>query len=166
MLFHGAGNSGNEPTATNRNNDGLDIGDLLKDFEAHRSLTGDDVGVVKGWNENSTRLFGELLRRRERFSERRAEKHDLGTVILRRQQFRQSNTHRHENRRLDAKFVSCEGDALSMVSRAGRNDAAGPFVGAQLAHAVVRATNLVSARPLQVFTLENNLNAQNSREIP
>ena len=31
---------------TGRNNDGLDIRDLLHDLQAHRALTGENVGVV------------------------------------------------------------------------------------------------------------------------
>ena len=61
-LFHGAGDAADQPSAADGNDDGFDVGMLLQNFEAERSLPRDDGIVIEGVDEREAIVFGSLDR--------------------------------------------------------------------------------------------------------
>ena len=50
MQFKRERNSGNQATPGDLHQHGIDIGHLVQHLEAKRALSGDDMGMVEGWN--------------------------------------------------------------------------------------------------------------------
>ena len=61
-LFDGKCDAGNESAATHGNDDGVHVFELGQDFQADRSLPGNDVFVVKGVDKGQLTLFLKLQR--------------------------------------------------------------------------------------------------------
>ena len=68
-LFHRAGDTADESSTADGSDNDLDVGMLLQDLEAERSLPGDDSVIVEGMNERQrflTARFDALFRRLRR----------------------------------------------------------------------------------------------------
>ena len=67
--FDGQRNSGDQTGAAHRNDDRIEIRNLLNDFEAHRSLAGDDGGIIVAVDVSETFFLSDFMRARFRFAE-------------------------------------------------------------------------------------------------
>ena len=83
------GNAGSKTATTDRNDYGLHIFDLVKDFHADGSLADDDIDVIERRNEDCALLLGIGLCRRKGLAKHRTLENHVGTVVFRRVIFRQ-----------------------------------------------------------------------------
>ncbi len=67
---------------------------------------------------------------------------------------------RDEDRRMDAKRGTCQGDALAMIPGGCANDARLALLRRELGDQVMRAPNLVRAHRLQVLALEPHIRSR------
>ncbi len=160
LLFDRAGDSRDEPSAADRNEDGVDIRLLLQDLETERALTHYYVAVVEGVDEDGARLLRELGRCAQRLIDDVAAQLDVGAILLGGRELRQGDAHRHEDGRADAQLARCEGHALGVVAGRGGDDSACLLVVAQVHKPVVRTADLVGTGALQVLAFEPDIRPQ------
>lgn len=116
LLLRRGGDAGDEPSAADRDDEGLDSRRLLEDLEADRALARDDVRMVVGRHEDRAGALGELGRRGEGLVEDVPAQHHLRAVVAGRRELGQGDADGHEDGRLDAELARGEGDALRVVA--------------------------------------------------
>ena len=67
--FDGQGNAGEQTRATHRNDHRVQIGDLLDDFESHRSLSNNYRGIIVAVDIGKTFFLCDFVCVRSRFAE-------------------------------------------------------------------------------------------------
>ena len=77
LRLDGRADSRDQAAAADRNDDGFDVGRLLEDFEPHRALAGDHVGVVERMDEREALACGDLAGMRARLRQVRAVQDDV-----------------------------------------------------------------------------------------
>ena len=147
-------NAGAQSAAADIDEDGLDLGALLKDLQAAGPRPGDDVDVVERMDQDSTGLSLKLLCPHEAFVDAGPELFDVGTIRTSGHQLGYRGSQRHEYGRLDTEHLSRECHTLSVVSGAGRHHTAGLLLIAEARHARVRAADLERSSTLEVLALE------------
>ena len=80
--FDGQRNSGEQTGTTDRNDQRVEVGNLLDNFESHRSLAGNDRGIIVPIDVGEAFFFCELECARFRFSEICSMKNDVSTKLL------------------------------------------------------------------------------------
>ena len=152
-----SGQASQQTAAANTHNHGVNIRNLLQDFQTDRALTGNNVFIVEGVHEHRAGLFGVALRLRQSLIHGHAVQLNLSTVITGRGNLRQRRTQRHVDTSLNAQTVSRQSHTLSVVTRACRHDAALLLLLGKLRHTHVRTAHLEGTGTLQVLALEENL---------
>ena len=153
----GQSDAGAKATATQRNDDIGDVGDILKDFQTDGSLTAQHLVIVERRNVDHAVSFGEFGRVCRGFIEHVAIQHDVGTVRLGGIHLQRGSDGRHANRGLRTAFTGRVRHALRVIARRCGDDAVGKLLFAQRGDLVVCATNLERAGNLQVLRLQKNL---------
>ena len=146
--------AGRQPAAAHRHHHGAHLRALLDDLEAERALAGHDVRVVVGVDEHGAGPLGEGQRLAERILHAGAVQDDLRAVPAGGLHLGQRRARGHDHGGRAAELPGGERDALGVVARAGRDDAAGPFGVGEPGDPVVRSADLEQPGPLQVLALE------------
>ena len=133
---------------------------LAEDFHADRSLTGDDIGIVKGMDEDVLMLFLKFECVQVGIGIAVPAEDDLGPQGADRVGFEFGSGHGHDNMRLAAELTGTEGDTLGMVSGGRADDATLEFGGCQSRHFIVGTTEFEAVDRLFVFALEPDLVSQ------
>jgi len=147
---------GDQPATADRDEDGVEAGGLLGQFEADGPLSGDHVGVVEGVDERQSSLLGEFQRVLVGPLVDLPLDDDVGAVPPRRVDLRGGRHLRDDHCRVDPEEPSGERDALRVVTRARGHDAAFADLGGEPRHRVVRAADLERPRPLGVLQFETD----------
>src|SRR5438876_788952 len=154
-LRHG-GAARHEPAAAHRGHEGVERGDVLKELERRRPLARHDRVVVVRRYEHAPRL------RRDALGERRAVvfhpvvEDDLGAVVAGRLDLERRRVGRHADDRARADHPRGQRDALSVVARRVRDDAARTLRGGERQQLVQRAADLEGSRALEILALERH----------
>ena len=143
-----------EAAAADRNDDRLDLGQLLDELEADRPLARDHHRVLERMHERRAGLLDVGDRRRDRVLERRADQLGARAVVARRLDLRHRRLRGHEDRRLDPGLARRPGDGLAVISGAGSDDARLALGLAQRADLVDGAADLEGARALERLGLQ------------
>ena len=133
-----------QPAAADRQDEGLDVRQLLGELEPDRALARDHGGVLERVHERRAGLLRARERLGQRLVEARAREHGLGAVVARRVDLRHRRVLRHVDRRLDAELARGPRDRLAVVARARRDHAGGAL--------------RPSARPASLLTAPRILN--------
>ena len=152
-----SGQASQQTAAANTHNHGVNIRNLLQDFQTDRALTGNNVFIVEGVHEHRAGLFGIALRLRQSLIHGHTVQLNLSTVVTGRGNLRQRRTQRHVNTSLNAQTVSRQSHTLRMVTRARRHNATLLLLLRKLRHAHVRTAHLEGTGTLQVLALKENL---------
>ena len=149
-----------EPAAAHRDDHGVDVGDVVEDLEAHRSLARDDERVAVGVDERLSLLALDPVRERERVVVHLAFEEDLGAVRAAHADDRVRHAARHDDRRGRAEPVRGVRHALGVA--AGRRGDDAPQAGCVVERRdlVQRAAHLERARRLERLDLEEDLRAE------
>ena len=156
-----SGHAGNQPAATNTDEDGVDrLAELPHDFHGHRALAGDHIGIIVRRNVGVAVLCDQLLSVGRRLVEGIALENHLGTVIPYRTHLDLRRGLRHHNYRLDPEILGSQRHTLGMISGRRTNDTLGLLLLGKLRNPVIGTTNLEGKHRLKVFTLEQNIVAK------
>src|SRR5579864_35041 len=155
-LFHGTGNAGDQSASADRRDNGLDIRDLLQNFQAHRALACNYDLIIEGMDEGHAELLAAADGLFAGLVVIRAVKDDFGAVALCRRSLDQRRRQRHTDLRANSVTAGVVGDSLGVVPRRGGDYAAGTLFGSQRQQFVERAAFLESAGALQIIELEIN----------
>ena len=116
--------AGQQAAAANAHQDGVDVGDLLEDFQADGALAGHHVHVVEGVDKDGSGFIRVALRLGERLVHVVAVQDHLRAVAAGGGQLGQGHAQRHVDAGLDAEAFGCHGHALRVVAGGGRHNAA------------------------------------------
>ena len=151
----GDGHATGETAAADRDDDATEIVEILDDLEAERALPGDDRRVVVWMAEPLAVAVGELLRRGDRFADRRSGLDHRRTVTAARFDLGDRRPGRDEDLARNAEVLGSERKRLGVVSGASRRDA-GLGRGPERRNLVHRPTDLERTGALQVLRLEHD----------
>ena len=164
-LLHDTGHTRHQPATANRNNDRRHLGGLIKYFQTDRSLSSDHIGVVKRRNSDGTGSLGKRRSLAQRLDDGVAAQDNLSPIGLSGLELGQCNTDGCEDGGFNALFASRKRYSLSVVAGTGCDHAVGTLFLGQFGHAVIRATDFVGTRSLQILTLEVDRLAQFLAEV-
>ncbi len=153
-------NAGDQTAAANRNNHSIDDLDLLDDLDSHRSLAGDDRGIVIAIDVSETFFGGELMGMRFRFGKIFSVQNDVGAECLAITYFNERRVFRHHDRGRNAEQFSLISERLRVITGRSGDDAAFLLIGGQLRECVARAAFLKTSGPLCVVELAENFHAR------
>ena len=156
LAAHDTGDAGKQPAAAERCDDRVDVGKVLENLEAGRSVAADEMVVVERVYEVALHpIRAMLLDRAPALVEGRL--HDGGAEPADGAKLRLRRRVHDEDAAARAQLLRREGDALGGVPRTDRPDALAQLARRQLAHGVVGAADLERADGLQGFELEVDL---------
>ena len=145
---------GGEAAPADRDDHRTHLRALLHELEAEGSLPRHHVRVVVGVDEDGAGPLGVGEGLSQGVFHARTVQHDLRPVAARGLDLGQRGTLGHDHGGLAAEQAGRERDALGVVARAGRDDAAGPFGIRQAGDPDVGAAYLERPGPLQVLALQ------------
>ena len=154
-----------EPTPADRQHECADVGKLVRQLEADRSLPGDHAQVFERMHEGGAGALGEGESVGERLLEALAGELDLRAVRTGRFDLRHRRVLWDEDRRRTAGRSRRPGDRLAVIAGACRNDPNAPFVGPEGRDRVVGAPDLERPGPLQVLGLQPDLPPRQARKF-
>ena len=155
-VLDGHRHPGGQAAAADREDHRADLRALLHDLEPDGPLAGHDVRVVIGVDEHGAGPLrvGEGLG--QDVFHAGSVQHDLRSVAARGLDLGQRRALGHDHRGRAAEQAGRERDALGVVARAGRDDAAGAFGVGQPGDPDVGAAHLERPGPLQVLALQED----------
>src|SRR6266404_2445052 len=153
-LFQRAGDAPNQPSATDRDDDGFEIGMLLDKLQADSALSGDDDIVIEGMNEGEVLGFTAADGLFESFVVVGAVQNYIRAVAARCRDLDERRGQGHANLGADAELAGMVGHALRVISGRGCDHTLGTFFGAEREQLVQRAALFESARALEVVELQ------------
>src|SRR5437879_3084645 len=154
-LRHG-GAARHEPAAAHRGHEGVERGDVLKELERRRPLARHDRVVVVRRYEHAPRLGRDALGERRAVVFHPVVEDDLGAVGAGRLDLERRRVGRHADDRARADHPRGQRDALSVVARRVRDDAAPALGGGERQQLVQRAADLEGSRALEILALERH----------
>ena len=157
QALDGEGHAGDESAAAHRHDDGVHIGQLVENFEADSTLTGNDLLVVVGVDEGHARLFLQLHGLVVGVVVGTGYEADLRTEVLGVLHLHDGRAVRHTDDALDAAAGSGQRHALCVVARRAGDDALVALFFGELADLIISAAHLEAAGHLQVLGLEVEL---------
>ncbi len=122
--LHRGRDPGDEAAAAERHDHGVEIGAGTRELKADRPLPGDHLFIIVRMNEGEALVVRQLVRGLGRLGQARALKHDMGAEALGLLHLHERRRFRHHDRRRDAEALRVIGDALRMIARRHRDDAA------------------------------------------
>ena len=162
--FHCQRNARDQSGPADRHDHGIDVRNLLQDFQAHRPLAGDDRRIIVAIDVGQS-----FLLRRFRARASLASAKSLPCRTTRAPSFWQLVTlisgacFRHHHSRRNAEQFALISERLSVIASRRRNDAALFLIGGQLRKRVARTAFLETPGALQVVELAENLHPGDAR---
>ena len=150
-------NAGSQSAAANRHDNSVYIRQIIHDFQTDRSLSRDDHRVVKRMDKRRAGFLLNAACLGIRIVIYAAVKHDVRAQLARRLHLGKRCARRHNDGRRHAERPRRQRNALRMVARRGRDDAAGAFFLGQAGDFDICAAHLEGARVLQVFRFQIDL---------
>ena len=95
--LHGGGHPGDEASASDADDDHIDVRHVLDQFEPERAVSGDDLRVVEGMHEGEAFHVSKTLHLRKRVTDVRAMEHDPRPVAEARVDLRANGALRHHD---------------------------------------------------------------------
>ena len=132
-------------------------GVLADDFQRHRALAGNHIGVVKRRNIGEAAFFYQLHGMIISIVIRHAFEHHFAAEIFHRIDFDLRRGFGHHNGGATAELARRQSHALGMVARAGSNHAFFKRLLRQLGHFVVGTADFKGKHRLQIFALEQHM---------
>ena len=161
---HRGADSGEQPAATHRHDDRVDVRRLLEDFQRHRALAGHHVGVVERMDEGEALAVGQQRRVRARLGQVRAVQHHAGAELAAVGHLDQRRELRHDDGDRDPQQAAVVRDALRMVAGRDGDDAGPSGRFRQQQQRVAGAAFLEAAGALQVVELAEDMRAGELRQ--
>ena len=153
------GVAGDQAAAADRNDQHVEIGDILEHLERDRALAGDHVRVVIGMHPDELPLGRDRLGAHLRIGDGLAVEHDRRAVRLGRRDLHERRRHRHHDGRRNFQPLRVIGDRLGVVAGRHRDHAARALGGAQRRELRERAALLERVGDLQVLVFDEHLRA-------
>ena len=150
-------NAGSQSAAADRHDNGVHIRQIIHDFQADCSLSRDDHRVVKRMDKRRAGFLLNAACLGIRIVIYAAVKHDVRAQLARRLHLGKRCARRHDDGRRHAECPRRQRNALRMVARRGRDDAAGAFFLGQAGDFDICTAHLEGACVLQVFRFQINL---------
>ena len=116
QCFYGERHTGKQSAAANRNDDRIEIGDLLENLQTHRALSRDNRRIVIAIDVSEPAFLRDLVRLFFRFAEILSVQHDCRAELLAIGHFDQRGVLGHHHRRWYAENFALIPERLSMVS--------------------------------------------------
>ena len=142
------------PAAADRHDDAVEVRLVLKHFEADRALSGDDLVVVIGVDEDESLFLDHGLGGDLAVGQRFARQDDLRAMRPRALDLGRRRRLRHHDGRRDAEPLGVIGDRLGMIAGRHGDDAARPFRRGQTRHLVIGAAVLEGTGDLQILEFD------------
>jgi hypothetical protein len=115
----GDGVPGDQPAATDRDDENLQIGRVFQHFQRNGALTGDNVRIVIGMDPDQVLLLSDFLGAQLRLRQRLSAEYNAGAMRLGRLHLHERRRDRHDDGGGNAQAPSMIGHRLGMV--AGRH---------------------------------------------
>ena len=155
-MLRGHRASRNQAAAADRNEQNVEIGDVVQKFEPRGALSGDDERIVVRMNEREPFGRRDLMSASGGIRQRIARQNHARTELFGASNFRERRRPRHHDRRRNAEPAALIRDGLRVISGRHRDDALRALGVRKYEHAVCRAAVLERARPLTRLELERN----------
>ena len=168
-LFDIGGNAGDQASAADRYEDGMDrSGMLTENFHADRALSCNDIGIVERMDEGQMSFFFQFLGVVAGIGERIAIQYDFDIVAAMCADGlyldgRGGGRHGDDGPAVKSSGGQC--DALGMVACRSADHAFFQLVGRKICHFVICATQFETEYALHVLALEQDMVAGTSGEI-
>ena len=150
----GKGNAGNQAAAAHRHNHGVQIGQLIQDFQTDGALACNHQFIVVGMDEGHPGFGLELDGLVVGVVVGARHQTDFGAQILGIFHLHDGGAVRHADNAFDPPAGGSQGHTLGVVARRTGDDAPAPLFFRELADLVVGAPHLETAGHLEVFGLE------------
>ena len=152
------GNATDKATATDGDEDGIDVpGMLSQNLHPDSPLTGDDIGVIEGVDDGQAPLLGQDGGSAVGVAVGLTMEHDLRSGRPHRIDLDARCRHRHDDDGVAPQPVRREGHALRVVAGRGGHDPCRQRRRGQLRHLVVGAADLEREDRVQILALEQHL---------
>src|SRR3989442_902124 len=145
-----------EPAAAPGGQGGVERGAVLEELERRRPLARHDRVVVVRRYEHAPRLGRDALGERRAVVLHPVVEDDLSAVVARRLDLERRRVGRHADDRARADHPRGQRDALSVVARRVRDDAAPALGGGERQQLVQRAADLEGSRALEILALKRH----------
>ena len=146
--------STDQTTTANRYDYGIHIAQLIQNFQPDRSLSGDDIFIIKGLNEYRPGDFLQILCILISIIEGISLQLHLNTIASRCLDFRQRSGFRHNNRSLDSHFHAGIRHSLCMVSGTCGNYPLLTLLRCQSMQLMIGSPQLKGTGSLQILRLD------------
>ena len=150
------GNTGNQSAASYRHENGMDRpGVLTENFHTDRSLTGNDIRIVKWVDKCQVTFFFKHFRVITGIGKRIAEKNDFNVVASVCPDcfnFDGGRCGWHRDNGLAVQFSGRQGDSLGVIAGGCTNNPLFQLAGGKIGHFVIGAAKLETEDALHVFT--------------
>ena len=117
QFARGKRRAGEQPAASARHEQQIELADFLDEFARGRALAGDDVRVIVGRNDRQAALARQAAPDCFAIVALAIVEDDLSAVALRRHAFDGGRVGRHDDDSRNAKHPACERDRLRVVAR-------------------------------------------------
>lgn len=101
-LLDCSSNTRDQSASADRHDHGVDLRNLVEDFQRQGTLTGNDIEVIEGVDEHGTGVFSEPCGCAQWLVDRVTAQDDFSTVVAGGLQLGQGHAYGHENGGLDA----------------------------------------------------------------
>ena len=149
----------NQTTTTNRHNDRVNLGGVLKQFQTRRALSGNDGRIIERMDEDASFCLLQFFCCDAGLCKIVASQNDIRSPGLRCCNFGCRGKARHDDCRINAKKTGLTGHTLRVIACRDGNHAACAFFSRQERHFVGSTPLLEGANGLKVFELERNVRA-------
>ncbi|MGX1387765.1 hypothetical protein AB7M66_008896 [Bradyrhizobium japonicum] len=157
--FRGNANAADQAAAADRDHQRIELRHRLQHLEPDSALPRDDERVVVGVDEDHAAGLATAARIRGRLLQRRARHHHLGAVVLGVLDLHHGRADRHDDGGGNAEPLGVIGDALRVVARRHRDDAARTLLRRQRSEPVERTPLLERGGELEVFEFQPDVAA-------
>ena len=159
-MLHCTGDTSNQATAADGNDNLLDFGQLLQNLQTDGTLTSHNIGVIEGMGESIALLLAQTLGFSGGIVIHTGNQHNFCAVVLGGLNLADGRTSRHTDDGLHTQLGGGEGDTLCVVASGTGDNTALTLLCGQCTQFVVGTAQLKSTRQLQVFTLDIDIFAK------
>ncbi len=150
------GNPADQAAPADGHEDEIGVGAVLQDFEADRTLTGDDIRIIEGMDKDHS-LLRKQLRLLDALADILPREHHIAAVAARRLLFGDGSRFRHDDGCLIARPSGRQGHSLGMIAGGSRHHPFRPDRTLQVVDLVGGPAQFEGARFLQVFQFQIHL---------
>ena len=158
--MRGQQRTGQQAAAAQRNEQGIQPAHVFQQFLYRGALSGNDVGMIEGWNQGQALLLDQVARHLFAILGQAVIADHACSVAQRSGFFGCRRIVGHDDGGGNAQQLRSQGDGLGMIARRERDHARLALGRRQVGHRVVAAAKLEGPDALEILALEEHLGAK------